>query len=59
MAQIYGLLGLANEAIPILKRWINVPSSTGITPGALRVDLFWDPIRNDPHFQELLAEQKP
>ena len=59
MAQIYALLGNADEAIPILKRWIHVSSATGITPGALRIDPDWDRIRNDPRFQELVAEKKP
>jgi TolB-like protein/tetratricopeptide (TPR) repeat protein len=55
MAAIYAALGNADEAIPILKRWIHVPSATSITPGALRIDPDWDPIRNDPRFQQLLA----
>jgi len=59
MATIYAVLGNADEAIPILKRWIQAPSATGITPGALRIDPDWDPIRNDPRFQELVAEKKP
>ena len=59
MAQIYAVLGNADEAIPILKRWIQAPSATGITPGALRIDPDWDPIRNDPRFQKLVAETKP
>jgi TolB-like protein/Flp pilus assembly protein TadD len=58
MAQIYGLLGNADEAIPILKRWIHVASLTSITPGSLRIDFFWDPIRNDPRFQELVNERE-
>jgi tetratricopeptide (TPR) repeat protein len=58
MAQIYASLGNADEAIPILKRWIHVPSATGITPGALRIDPDWDPIRNDPRFQQLLADKE-
>ena len=58
MAKIYALLGNANEAIPILKRWIQVPSSTSITPALLRIDPAWDPIRNDPRFQKLIAEKK-
>jgi len=57
MAQIYALLGDADEAIPILKRWIEVPSATSITPALLRIDPIWDPIRNDPRFQELVAEK--
>ena len=59
MAQIYALLGNADEAIPILKKWIQVPSSTSITPALLRIAPMWDPIRNDPRFQELMAETKP
>jgi tetratricopeptide (TPR) repeat protein len=59
MARIYSLLGNADEAIPILKKWIQVPSLTSITPALLRIDPIWDPIRNDPRFQELVAEKKP
>ena len=59
MAQIYALLGNADEAIPILKRWVQIPSATSITPALLRIDPIWDPIRNDPRFQELVAEKKP
>src|SRR5204862_4554004 len=59
MAQIYALLGNADEAISILKKWIQVPSATSITPALLRIDPIWDPIRNDPRFQELVAEKNP
>jgi serine/threonine-protein kinase len=58
MAQIYALLSNADEAIPILQRWIQVPSSTSIAPTLLRIDPIWDPIRNDPRFQELVAEKR-
>jgi serine/threonine-protein kinase len=30
-----------------------------ITTALLRLDPVWDPIRNDPRFQELVAEKKP
>lgn len=59
MAQIYALLGNADEAIPIISRLLHIASPTAITPGLLRINPIWDPIRNDPHFQELLAENKP
>ena len=59
MAQIYALLGNADEAIPILKRWVQVPSATSITPALMRIDPIWDPIRHDPRFQELVAEKNP
>ncbi len=56
MAYIYALLGNADEAIPILKRLLHVPSFTDITPEFMPIDPIWDPIRNDPRFQQLLAE---
>jgi TolB-like protein/class 3 adenylate cyclase/Flp pilus assembly protein TadD len=59
MARIYALLGDADHAIPILKRLIQISSPTEITPGLLRLNPIWDPIRNDPRFQELVAEKKP
>jgi serine/threonine-protein kinase len=58
MAQIYALLGDADEAIPILKRLLHVPSFNDITPEYMRIDPIWDPIRNDPRFVELLSEKK-
>jgi TolB-like protein/class 3 adenylate cyclase/Flp pilus assembly protein TadD len=59
MARIYALLGDADHAIPILKRLIQISSPTEITPGLLRLNPIWDPIRNDPRFQELVAEKQP
>ena len=58
MAQIYAMLGNADEAIPILERWIHVHADIDITPTMLRIDPVWDPIRNDPRFQKL-CEEKP
>src|SRR5207237_3546724 len=57
MACIYALLGDADHAIPILKRLLQIPYGGAITPGLLRLDPVWDPIRNDPRFQELAAER--
>jgi len=51
--------GDADHAIPILEKWIQVPSFTEITPSMLRISTIWDPIRDDPRFQELVAEKKP
>ena len=58
MAEIYSMLGDADHAIPILKRLIKIPSFTQITPTLLRMNTIWDPIRNDPRFQELVNEKK-
>ena len=51
MAQIYAILGKPDEAIPILKRWIDTPSATAIAPALLRIDPIWDSIRNDRVFR--------
>jgi serine/threonine-protein kinase len=59
MARIYALLGDADHAIPILKRLLQIPSADAITAALLRLEPVWDPIRNDPRFQELAAEKKP
>ena len=58
MAQIYALLGDADHAIPILKRLLQISSPTHIVPALLRLNPIWDSIRDDPRFQELVAERK-
>ena len=61
MARIYAQLGDADHAIPMLKRLLRTPhpSATFLTPATLRLDPSWDPIRNDPRFQELTLEEVP
>ncbi len=59
MAQIYALLGDADHAIPIVKRLLQTSAATEIVPALLRLNPIWDSIRNDPRFQELVAEKKP
>ena len=61
MAAIYAQLGDADHAIPMLKRLLRTSYSGAslTTPATLRLDPIWDPIRNDPRFQELTAEKAP
>jgi len=59
MARIYALLGDADHAIPILKRLLQIPYGIAITPALLRLDPMFDPLRNDPRFQELVASPTP
>ena len=61
MARIYARLGDADHAIPMLKRLLRTrfAGATFLTPATLRLDPIWDPIRNDPRFQELIAENAP
>jgi len=54
MAEIYGD---ADHAIPVIKRLMQIPVSLDITLALLRLDPVWDPIRNDPRFQELVTEK--
>jgi serine/threonine protein kinase/Tfp pilus assembly protein PilF len=60
MAAIYAQLGDADHAIPMLKRLLRTSYSGAslTTPATLRLDPIWDPIRNDPRFQELTAEKE-
>jgi hypothetical protein len=59
MARIYALLGDADHAVPILKRLLQIPYSLAITPAVLRLDPMFDPLRNDPRFQKLVASPAP
>jgi TolB-like protein/tetratricopeptide (TPR) repeat protein len=45
-------LGETDVAIQSLKELLKKPGENALTP-ALLVDPFWDPLRNDPRFQEL------
>lgn len=45
----------ATGAIDILKRLLAMPAGQEVTIVALKVSPIWDPIRNDPGFQQLLS----
>ena len=61
MARIYAQLGDGDHAIPMLTRLLRTqyPSATFLTPATLRLDPIWDPIRNEPRFQQLTLEELP
>ncbi|MGA9408403.1 MAG: protein kinase, partial [Bacteroidota bacterium] len=54
LAKINARLGRGGEAVEILKNVMSVVSGQFISPAVLRLDPVWNPIRNDPQFQELL-----
>jgi TolB-like protein/Flp pilus assembly protein TadD len=53
LAVIYAAAGRGNRAIELLKDLIAVPN--GPTPGTLRAEREWDPLRSDPRFEALTA----
>ena len=59
VARAYAILGDVDRAIPLLKDALSAPCLNGLTPALLRLDPSWDSLRNDPRFQELIAEKKP
>ena len=61
MATIYAQLGDVDHAIPMLQRLLHTSygGATFLTPAILRLDPTWDPIRDDPRFQELASSPPP
>ncbi len=55
LAEIQARTGEPQEAIKTLRRLLALPAGASVSLHRLRIDPVWDPIRNDPGFQELLA----
>ena len=54
LAQIYAWVGEKDQALRLLDRSLETPN--GITVPMLKLDPMWDPLRNDPRFQALIAK---
>jgi TolB-like protein/class 3 adenylate cyclase/regulator of sirC expression with transglutaminase-like and TPR domain len=54
-AMIAGQSGAGSEAVDILRHLLAVPAGQAASICRLRIDPVWDPIRNVPAFQQLLA----
>jgi hypothetical protein len=54
-AQLYGLFGDRERAIPALERLLKVPGY--LSPAILRLAPDFDPIRGDPRFAKLCQEK--
>jgi TolB-like protein/Flp pilus assembly protein TadD len=59
VARAYTSLGDFDRAVPLLQRALAMPSNESLTPAFLRLDPFWDPVRKNSRFQELIAEKSP
>jgi eukaryotic-like serine/threonine-protein kinase len=57
VARAYTSLGEFDRAVPLLQHALATPTNESLTPALLRLDPFWDPVRNDPRFQELCKDK--
>ncbi|MEY2527024.1 MAG: hypothetical protein QOE73_1795 [Verrucomicrobiota bacterium] len=55
LAEIEARTGKTSEAIKTLQRLLSIPAGGIVSIARLRIDPVWDPIRNDPGFQQLLT----
>ena len=58
LAEVEARTGGASDAIAILRRLLSVPAGETVSIERLKIDPVWDPIRNDPGFQQLLSEKE-
>ena len=55
LAEMEARTGTTADAIAILRRLLSVPAGEVVSIARLKIDPVWDPSRNDPGFQQLLA----
>ena len=55
LSEMQARTGAVKEAVGNLKKLLSIPAGESVSIARLKIDPVWDPIRNDPGFQQLLA----
>ncbi len=55
LAEVEARTGETGEAVKTLRHLLSIPGGGLVSIARLKIDPVWDPIRNDPGFQQLLA----
>ena len=58
LAEIKARTGATSDAVAILRKQLSVPAGGSVSIARLKIDPVWDPIRNDPAFQQLLTVEE-
>src|SRR6266508_1011956 len=59
LARVAAQMGEPDRAIAALQKVLSVPYAFPLTPALLRLDPMFDPLRNDPRFERLVASPTP
>jgi TolB-like protein/class 3 adenylate cyclase/Tfp pilus assembly protein PilF len=59
LAEIYVATGDYEHAIELLRQLLAMPAGLMMSPALLKLDPAWDPLRQDPRFQKLIAAHLP
>ena len=57
LARIYAQTGDANRTLNFLEKVVTLPNS--LTYGGFKLEQDWDPVRNEPRFEKIVASLAP